>query len=393
MKWIKRKLVEVCNPKQWKNLPISELTEVGYSVYGANGIIGKYKEYNHESPTIAITCRGATCGSVHITQPKSYITSNAMALDDLVKDVHQKFLYYTLTKRSFKDVISGSAQPQITREGLSKIELNLPEELEDQIRIADILSKAEALISQRKESLRLLDEVLKSTFLEMFGQSLLQKKSELSEVATVVSGLTKGKKYENKKTIFVPYMRVANVQDGYLDLNEIKEIEATADEIERYHLENGDLLLTEGGDPDKLGRGAIWRGVISDCIYQNHIFRVRANRKIINPVFLSFLTASAYGKEYFLKAAKQTTGIASINSTQLKQFPVIIPKLPKQNQFADIVQKTEALKAHYQTSLQELENLYDSLSQKAFKGELNLKGEGLAIKVEPRARKKSITQR
>lgn len=388
MKWIKRKLVEVCNPKQWKNLPISELTEEGYSVYGANGIIGKYKEYNHEFPTIAITCRGATCGSLHITQPKSYITSNAMALDDLVKDVNQKFLYYTLTKRSFKDIISGSAQPQITREGLSKIELNIPEGLEDQIRIANILSKAEALISQRKESLSLLDELLKSTFLEMFGQSLLRKKSELSEVATVVSGLTKGKKYENKKTVFVPYMRVANVQDGYLDLNEIKEIEATADEIERYHLENGDLLLTEGGDPDKLGRGAIWRSVISNCIYQNHIFRVRANRKIINPVFLSFLTGSAYGKEYFLKAAKQTTGIASINSTQLKKFPVIIPKLPKQNQFADIVQKTEGLKAHYQTSLQELENLYGSLSQKAFKGELNLKGEELAMAAEPKMKYK-----
>jgi type I restriction enzyme, S subunit len=78
-----KKLTEISSPKQWKNLPISKLLEFGYPVYGANGIIGYYNEYNHEKSTLAITCRGATCGSIHLTKPKSYITSNAMALDDL----------------------------------------------------------------------------------------------------------------------------------------------------------------------------------------------------------------------------------------------------------------------------------------------------------------------
>ena len=176
MKWKKVKLTEICKPKQWKNLPISELTEEGYPVYGANGIIGRYNEYNHEHPTLAITCRGATCGTINITQPKSYITSNAMALNDLSNEIDQMFLYYALNKRGFKDVITGAAQPQITREGLSKITLNIPESKEDQLHIANLLSKAENLIAQRKESIRLLDEFLKSTFLEMFGNNTANDK-------------------------------------------------------------------------------------------------------------------------------------------------------------------------------------------------------------------------
>jgi type I restriction enzyme S subunit len=167
-------------------------------------------------------------------------------------------------------------------------------------------------------------------------------------------------------------MRVANVQDGHLELSEIKTIEATDEEIQRYNLMYGDVLLTEGGDPDKLGRGAVWKDEIANCIFQNHIFRVRVDETRLNPTFLSFLTGSNYGKRYFLKSAKQTTGIASINSTQLKNFPAIVPPIALQTQFSGIVDKIELLKVQYQASLQELNNLYESLSQRAFKGELDL---------------------
>lgn len=92
----------------------------------------------------------------------------------------------------------------------------------------------------------------------------------------------------------------------------------------------------------------------------------------INPYYLSALIGSRYGKSYFLKSAKQTTGIASINSTQLKNFPVVIPPIELQNQFAAIVEKVESLKSRYQQSLIDLEFLYGALSQRAFRGELDL---------------------
>ncbi|MCD7843537.1 MAG: restriction endonuclease subunit S, partial [Clostridiales bacterium] len=88
----KVKLTSICKPKQWKTIPASELKEVGYPVYGANGIIGYYDKYNHEAETVAITCRGATCGTVNLTKPKAYITGNAMCLDEVSADVKVKYL-------------------------------------------------------------------------------------------------------------------------------------------------------------------------------------------------------------------------------------------------------------------------------------------------------------
>ena len=110
-------LFDICNPKQWKTVSAKDLSEVGYPCYSANGKIGFYKTYNHEFPTLLIGCRG-TCGSLHITEPFSYVSANAMALDGLnEKLVVMKYLYYFFRKRGFRDIISGSSQPQITRQG------------------------------------------------------------------------------------------------------------------------------------------------------------------------------------------------------------------------------------------------------------------------------------
>ena len=128
--------------------------------------------------------------------------------------------------------------------------------------------------------------------------------------------------------------------------------------------------MTEGGDPDKLRRGAIWKSEIPECIHQNHIFRVRLSQNYLWSEYTCCLVGSAYGKKYFLRAAKQTTGIATINSTQLKAFPVYTPPLDLQTQFAAIVEKTEQQKALMQQSLAQMENNMSSLMQRAFKGEL-----------------------
>lgn len=258
---------------------------------------------------------------------------------------------------------------------LKEVKIPLPP-LDDQKRIAHLLGKVEGLIAQRKQHLQQLDTLLKSVFLEMFGIDRITDnnwpKVSLGSKTQIVSGVTKGKRYADQTMREVPYMRVANVQDGHLNLSEIKTIEVSEEEIERYQLRRGDLLLTEGGDPDKLGRGALWNDEIPGCIHQNHIFRVRTTDASINPQFLSTLIGSKYGKSYFLKAAKQTTGIASINSTQLKSFPLIIPPIDLQNQFASVVEKIEGIKSRYQQSLADLETLYGALSQKAFAGELDL---------------------
>lgn len=114
---------------------------------------------------------------------------------------------------------------------------------------------------------------------------------------------------------------------GRLNLDTVKSTAATAEEIERYRLEANDLRLAKGGDPDELGRGTLWDGSVPDCIHQNHVFRVRLHDKRLTPRFLNWLVGSGRGKRYFLRSAKQTTGIASINMTQLRAFPVLTPPL------------------------------------------------------------------
>ncbi|SDI50862.1 restriction endonuclease subunit S [Desulfosporosinus hippei] len=327
-------------------------------------------------------------GKIAINEIPVTINQDIKALQIMdIGKIHLEYLgLYLLTiSNVFEKAGKGSTVKGIKLDFLKDIKIPLPP-LDDQIRIATVLTQAEKLIAKRKESIKALDELLKSTFLEMFSLDHLDDKNweleSLSSNTDIVSGVTKGKKYKTSIFREVPYMRVANVQDGHLNLSEIKTIEVTEIELQRYKLRKGDLLLTEGGDPDKLGRGAVWNDEIDECIHQNHIFRVRVKNKSLNPVFLSALMASNYGKSYFLKAAKQTTGIASINSKQLKAFPLIKPPLTLQNQFGSIVEKVEVLKARYNKSLIELENLYGSLSQRAFKGELDLSKVPLVYKNE-----------
>lgn len=180
----------------------------------------------------------------------------------------------------------------------------------------------------------------------MFGDFNIElpfKIWKLDCIADIVSGITKGRKTKEKDLREVPYMAVSNVKDGYIDWTTIKTIMATEKEIEQYRIQPNDILMTEGGDPDKVGRGALINEVPEDCIHQNHIFRVRLNEKV-NPTYFEAYLQQPFTKRYFLKSAKQTTGIASINMTQLRNTPVIVPPIELQNQFADFVVLTDKSK-------------------------------------------------
>lgn len=182
------------------------------------------------------------------------------------------------------------------------------------------------------------------------------KKERLEKVAHVQTGIAKGGK-SSKNMVMMPYLRVANVQDGYLDLSVIKEIQVDRDKIQRYLLQDGDVLMTEGGDFDKLGRGTVWREQIKQCLHQNHVFAVRVNRDYLIPDFLSFLTGSHYGKDYFVRCSKQSTNLASINSTQLKNFPVLLPPLEEQRKILAIVHT-------WDEAIEKTERLIDRRSKK-----------------------------
>jgi type I restriction enzyme S subunit len=138
----------------------------------------------------------------------------------------------------------------------------------------------------------------------------------------IASGVAKGTKRDEKTAVHeVPYLRVANVQRGFLDLSEVKTIFATTQDISDLVLQDGDVLFNEGGDRDKLGRGWVWRDEVANCIHQNHVYRMRPALPEVLPELVSH-HGNTFGKSWFKNAGKQTTNLASINMTMLRAFPV-----------------------------------------------------------------------
>ncbi|HCE8851279.1 TPA: restriction endonuclease subunit S [Citrobacter freundii] len=188
------------------------------------------------------------------------------------------------------------------------------------------------------------------------------------DVVDIQSGITKGRNLANRKLISIPYLRVANVQRGYLDLSEVKEIDIPEEEKDKYHVIKGDLLITEGGDWDTVGRTTVWchDWYIAN---QNHVFKGRIIGQDIDPYWLETYMNSPYSRDYFASASKQTTNLASINKTQLRGCPVAIPPsneaekiMLKLNDFNKLCEK---LKLQIQSTQQTQLHLADALTDAA----------------------------
>lgn len=271
--------------------------------------------------------------------------------------------------------------------------------LHEQIAIAAFLdretAKIDALVAEQQRLIALLNEkrqaVISHTVAKGLNPDAPMKDSgiewlgevpkhwtikRLRLVAEVQGGIAKGKDVSGCKTVEVPYLRVANVQDGYLDLDEISTIEIVETELERYLLRPGDVLMNEGGDYDKLGRGAIWRGQIPCCIHQNHVFAVRP--KALSPEWLNEVTGSAYAQFYFMTRSKQSTNLASISSTNIMELPVVLPPEPEQQQILTFIRehrtKLDPLIAEAESAIALLQERRTALISAAVTGKIDVRG-------------------
>lgn len=198
----------------------------------------------------------------------------------------------------------------------------------------------------------------------------------LKHLADVRSGLAKGKDYGGKPTVEMPYLRVANVQDGHLNLSDVSMIEVAADEAERFLLQSGDVLMNEGGDFDKLGRGAVWSGEVSPCLHQNHVFAVRPYEEDVSE-WLAATTQTMNAKFYFKSNAKQSTNLASISQTNIKELPVLLPppdeRLQLLSQLRIEVSKIDDLIAHVEKEIELLRELRAATITDAVLGRIDLR--------------------
>lgn len=364
------RLGDVCK-KATSNLAQKDLNghDGEYPVYGASGFITNVDFYQQENPYIAVVKDGAGVGRIMKLPAKSsvigtmqYIIPNG--------DIDISYLAYAMEHMNLSKYYTGATIPHIYFKDYQKEEFPLPN-LAEQRKIAAVLDKVSDLIAKRRAQLDKLDLLVKARFVEMFGDLVLNPmawpEKQLECMADIVSGITKGRKTKEIDLIEVPYMAVSNVKDGYIDWTTVKTILATKSEIEQYRLMPDDVLMTEGGDPDKLGRGAIIQMPLENCIHQNHVFRVRLDENVLLPIYFSEYLQHQKAKQYFLRCAKQTTGIASINMRQLKGLPTLVPPLELQKQFAVFVQRIEQEGKHLSRSLKQLETLKKALMQEYFR--------------------------
>lgn len=377
MKWPLVKITEICHPKQWPTISKAEMLPSGYPVFGANGQIGYYSKFNHEQPTILITCRGATCGSINVCEPKSYVTGNAMALDALDKaKADLRFVTRALESADFSTVITGVAQPQITRQTLSRLQIPLPP-LAEQKRIAAILDAADALRAKRRETLAQLDTLLQSTFLDMFGDPETREwpMATVEEVALPKKGSIRTGPFGSQllHSEFVDEgIRVLGIDNAVA--NEFREGEARYithekyKHLRRYTVRPGDVLITIMGT---CGRCAIVPAGIEKSINTKHLCCITLDPEKCMPGFMhAYFLRHRLARTYLERNSKGAI-MSGLNMGIIKKMPILLPPLPLQRRFAAIVESAEQQKTRLRAHLAELDTLFAALQHRAFNGALD----------------------
>lgn len=270
-----------------------------------------------------------------------------------------RFLYYYTFNSVFRryaaeNMIGAAGQKRVSSRFLKDTRLFLPSIAEQNL-IASFLQTScaaiDSAVDAKRKQIESLKGVRKSLLQKIVtrGQSPKPKLTEtgnlwleqvpagwslvmLKRLADIQGGITLGKNYEDEETVEYPYLRVANVQDGYVDLDDVTTLDVPPAQAAGVMLRAGDVLMTEGGDLDKLGRGTVWDGQIAPCLHQNHVFAVRCYKHKLLPHFLAYVTAAQYGRDYFEATGKRTTNLAATNATKVGAFYIPLPPVAEQRE-------------------------------------------------------------
>lgn len=316
----------------------------------------------YPAPFIIIAMYGASVGNASISLIDGCVNQACCVLSSPSCNLHYAFYVIKSAQSYLVRKAVGGGQPNISQETIKQLWLPLPPLSTQDIivrnldatcsKIDDLLTSVHASIEEYKKLKQAVitqavtkgvrgEREMKDSGVEWIGEIPKEwRKTQLRHCATIKSGITLGKSY-SKDTILIerPYLRVANVQGGYVDLNDLATIEVTPDEDLKYRLHSGDVLMTEGGDRDKLGRGCVWHGEIEPCLHQNHVFAVQTNEAVLLPEFLEYLTASDVGRSYFDVTAIKTTNLACTSSSKVLAFTIPLPPIEEQIEIVGFIKK------------------------------------------------------
>ena len=330
--WTYKKLGEVAEIYQPKTLATSELIADGkYLVYGANGVIGRYNEYNHKEKEILVTCRGATCGTINISEPYSWINGNAMVVHIIDDTLSFDFLKYSLNHLDWTNIITGAAQPQITRQNLSPAIIPIPP-LSIQRSIVAELDLLHSVISKKKEQLRELDNLAQSLFYQMFGDPITNPMGweikKLGEVCGIING-------KNQKSVENPNGKYVICGSG--------GIMGRAND---YICPENSIIIGRKGNINRpiLMREKYWN--------VDTAFGLVPNTDSLLVDYLYIFT-----QEYDFEQLNVAVTIPSLRKTDIAEISLPLPPLSLQQSFAARVSAIEAQKQAITQSIQHTEAL------------------------------------
>ena len=356
--WEYKKLGEVCDIYQPNTISTEMLVNNGkYYVYGANGIIGKYNEFNHENSEILLTCRGATCGTINISEPYSWINGNAMVIHRKSDSLNFDFLKYLMSSLDYSLIITGAAQPQITRAKLTPVKICIPQ-LSTQLSIVSELDMITEMISKYDEQLKELDKLSQSIFYEMFGDPVENEKGwevkKIEEIADATIGLTY--KPENVADNGVIVLRSGNIQNSALDFTDILRVDANIPS--HKYVKEGDILMcTRNGSLRHVGKVAIIKNLNEQMTYGAFMTVIRSE---MNPYLYGYFNTPAF-RDSLIQG--KTTTINQITVKMLNETSLPIPPLPLQQSFARKIEAIEAMKSKVKEAKKEAETLFAARMQ------------------------------
>lgn len=358
-KWQKIFLGEVCNLYQPKTIATSCLdSNSKYLVYGANGVIGKYNEYNHKFPEVLITCRGATCGTINISKPFSWINGNAMVVHPKEENLLDfAFLGKAVSAIDYSKVITGAAQPQITRANLQKVQIVIPTLVEQQT-IASELDAVQEMIDGYKAQIADLDALAQSIFHNTFGNVAINDKCwniiPMGQLGNFKNGLNYSKEERGKsvKIIGVGDFHCIKCISSFDNISYI-EVEDTPQE---YLLHNEDIIFVRSnGNKNLVGRCLEVFPNNTEVTFSGFCIRFRKSVEIINKYLISLLTDIEFKNTHILKS--NGIGIQNINQKLLSSLPIPVPPIDIQKKYAIQVEAIEKQKELIRQQLTDAETL------------------------------------
>ena len=337
-----------------------------------NAKICKLKLYPKDSILFAKSGMSANKGRIYKLERDAYIVSHLAIITPDNTKLLPEYLMYWLQKHPPKMLIKDESYPSIGLTDIANMEIELPP-LEEQKKIARILDKADEIRTKKRLANDKLDEFLKSTFISMFGDPVHDKtisKRYLDEyLVNVQNGISRRRKIQQNIGEIV--FRIKEIRENYIDYSDVNRIPLDDKEKDKYRINTNELLFIRvNGNKDYVGRNTVFRGYHEDTFFNDHIMRVKIKESELNPIYLSRFLNLPFGKEEIRKYVKTSAGQFTINQQGLGSVELPIPPIEDQNKFAQIIEKVEAQKQKNERVIEQMNNLFNSLSQRAFKGEL-----------------------